>query len=135
HDGVDTGLWTIEFADHALHRLIERAPGCTIGEVLIEAHRVILRAGLHLGQAVDQLLVPAGAGVFLGERITGISESTGKPFFLVRARTWLHADMLSDGQEQALRAKPRDNPSRHAVSPHVTQQSPVDAAARPWRGQ
>ena len=94
---LDTGLWTLEASDHALHRLIERGgTGAGIDGVLLAAHHRILRDRLHLGADGEELIVSAGPGIFRAARVVGASEATGLPVSFVRAETWLHQDQIAD---------------------------------------
>jgi hypothetical protein len=95
------GLWSIEFSDHALGRLIQRG-GTDIVAAMLEAHHSILRARVDDLRACFSdgvsFRLPAGPGVFVctmsARRDIGIREISAHAL----ARTWIHADMLHDNQ-------------------------------------
>lgn len=95
---LESGLWTIEAPDHALHRLAQRARGIDLGAVLMEAHERVLRLKLD-GWPIGDVLVAAGPGAFVGQLVAGQDVKTGALVVYYRPRTWLHADQLGPGQE------------------------------------
>lgn len=93
------GLWTLEVPDHALRRLAQRARGVNLRAAVLQAHRELLGAGLDHAPNGD-LLVRAGPGAFVGQVIYAADESAhGALMAYYRPRTWLHEDMLTEGQE------------------------------------
>ena len=69
--GIAKGLWSIEVPDHALRRLLERAPGVDIDATLL-SHRAALRARPDDNEIAAAMvdpdmsfLLPAGPGVFV----------------------------------------------------------------------
>jgi hypothetical protein len=106
--GVAKGLWSIEVPDHALRRLLERAPGVDIDATLLAAHRAALRARLDddeiAAAMVDpdmSFLLPAGPGVFVCGFRVGDDVNVGLMVYLF-AHTWLHRDQLYDSQAPLL---------------------------------
>jgi hypothetical protein len=104
--GVAEGLWTIEVPDHALGRLLQRAPGVDIDGALRGAHFALLGAvqdSLPLAHRDARFMVPAGPGVFMCSALHGPDISTGGQINIhIHAHTWLHSDQLRDDQEAAL---------------------------------
>ena len=105
---ANKGQWTLEVPDHALRRLIVRAPGVDIGATLMTAHHAVLRARDDNEQlfpaAVDpdkSFLVPAGDGVFVCGLVLGEDVKFGTAAH-VFAHTWLHNDQLHDDQTPLL---------------------------------
>lgn len=99
-DYVQTGLWTMELPDHALHRLAQRHRVVDLRDTILGAHRALLAADLHpLPDPSDDLFLPAGPGAFVGQMTYGKDASArGEPILYFRARTWLHRDQLGDNQ-------------------------------------
>jgi hypothetical protein len=97
---LESGLWTLEVPDHALHRLAQRARGVDLGAVLREAHEQVLRLRLN-GWPTGDLLVAAGQGAFVGQLVAGEDVKTGALVVYFRPRTWLHEDQLAPGQDLA----------------------------------
>lgn len=104
--GVAEGLWTIEVPDHALGRLLQRAPGLDIDAALRGAHFALLGAvqdSVPLARRDARFMVPAGPGVFMCSALSGPDISTGGQINVhIHAHTWLHSDQLRDDQEAAL---------------------------------
>jgi hypothetical protein len=103
--GKADGLWSIEVTEHALGRLLQRAPGCNIDAVLLAAHRAALRTAeadvppCEADAPPPGFLLPAGPGAFVCQLRAGPDISLGgAPMVRMRARTWLHADQLRDDQ-------------------------------------
>jgi hypothetical protein len=91
--GHAVGFWCMEFQDHALARLIQRAPQADIPATLWEAHKNAL-AIRFAPLAGRTLVIPAGPGAFLAELLSGRdSELGGCTFLFLQARTWISAEM------------------------------------------
>jgi hypothetical protein len=105
--GCSGGLWTIEVAEHALGRLLQRKPRENVDAVLLEAHHNVLNA-VWREEFIDpyyRFLVPAGPGVFSSSMMHGEDVSAANTtMFHVYAGTWLHTDALHEDQEAAAAA-------------------------------
>lgn len=103
----ETGLWSLEVPDHALHRAAERHRGIDLRAALIEAHAALLRVSEDaVPPPGSDALVRAGPGVFAGQFIYGLEDRARDPMVYFRARTWLHADQLAEGQESLREGTP-----------------------------
>lgn len=94
---LESGVWTVEVPDHALHRLAQRARGVDLATALFEAHERILRSRFDRWPEGD-LLVTAGPGAFVGQLVPGRDVASGELIIYFRPRTWLHEDQLAPGQ-------------------------------------
>ena len=119
HRGGDitAGLWTLEFTDHSLGRMLQRSPHADPVNVMVAAHRNILKARVDDLRAVmstmrGTFLLPAGPGAFVCEVICGPDQSLGNSHSMfVTARTYLDADMLFETQV-SIAVDARDGESR-----------------------
>jgi hypothetical protein len=98
--GVADGLWSLEVTDHALGRLLQRAPNADLSAVLTAAHHAALRVQImEVGQGHPEFLLPAGDGCFACTLMACEEEVTrNEPQAHIRAGTWLHRDQLHDDQ-------------------------------------
>jgi hypothetical protein len=99
------GLWTIEFTDHSIGRLIQRSSKNDPDpiSVMLSAHKSILHTPIYdiedcLKKRSKIFLLPSGSGVFICQILLGIEKSDQSFAFHVRARTWIHNDQLRDNQ-------------------------------------
>jgi hypothetical protein len=108
--GQASGLWTLEITDHALGRLVQRAPGVDIDATVLAAHHAVLNAKVSsvahaFASEAGRFLVPAGPGVFWCRIFTGTEVSSGGLRRAhVHAHSWLHRDHLHDDQDAAAAA-------------------------------
>jgi hypothetical protein len=97
---IAEGAWSMEITDHALGRMIERAPKAEHTGLIREAHRRLKnasRASLQdHQQANSQFLVPVSAGCFVCEMLTGLEISLPGIMIIVKVRTFLGSGMESD---------------------------------------
>jgi hypothetical protein len=103
--GLWHGLWTIEVPDHALGRMLQRAPDQDLDAALLAAHRAVLQTRwcATFTDPRHRFLVPAGPGAFMCSMQFGADPSAGlDPIALVHAHTWLGDDQLRDEQEAEL---------------------------------
>lgn len=96
----------LEVSEHALGRLIERAPLATYpAATQIAAHRAVRRlresdVSPCFADRNAPFLPPAGPGVFVCTLQVGHDKSIGQDHAHVRARTGLDRDQLDERQEQ-----------------------------------
>jgi hypothetical protein len=104
--GVATGVWTIEFTDHALGRVMQRSPAKTpLESIIAEAHHNVLRLRAATvctssdSKTLPEFLLRAGSGGFICRVLTGGWDiSVNEPMFQIQARTWISDDMKHDDQ-------------------------------------
>jgi len=101
HFVVRMGMWTLEIPDHALHRLVQRWPRGDLTKALWDSHKGILAAASMnpLPEYGRYFYLPAGAGVWAGQFVSGTGATDGEFLIFFRARTWLHEDQLYEEQE------------------------------------
>lgn len=107
YDGYDvlrraTGLWSLEFSDHALGRLLMRSRAVDLDRAMTEAHYYLMSLPTHRpGIDFGQLWLRGGPGWFVGElRIGRDTTLDGDIMTHVRALTWMHEDQLNDNKER-----------------------------------
>jgi hypothetical protein len=116
---IADGLWSVEISDHALLRVLQRAPAADLDAMLLGVHRSALRLSNDIATEADAaaaageerpsgFLVPAGDGVFICEFNAAIDRSNWQKMLGVRAVTWLHNDQLHDDQRPEPEGKPGD---------------------------
>lgn len=106
----ERNLWTLEIPDHALGRIVQRAPGVDLAEVIYAGHSEALKVGLYeiasdgkraadgvkeiyVTEQVFTLATPPW-GVFMCKACVGyITELPDMPVRFLRAVTWLDNDM------------------------------------------
>jgi hypothetical protein len=98
---IAEGCWSLEVTDHALGRMIERAPRADHAGLIREAHRRLKNSSAKALQAHssarEQFLVPTSAGSCVCEMMTGTEISRpGQASILVKMRTFLSPDLDSD---------------------------------------
>lgn len=99
---VFNGVWTIEFPDHALGRVMQRYRSANLEEIIYSAHEEVLAIGVTevLYETkkgwrfkTSSIYLPTPPhGAFVCELIQGRDETTEENCAVVRARTWLHID-------------------------------------------
>jgi hypothetical protein len=97
---IAEGCWSLEVTDHALGRMVERAPRADHAELIREAHRHLKNTSAKAlqahGAAGSQFVVPVSAGRLVCEMSTGTDVSGLGYSILVKVRTFLSDDMASD---------------------------------------
>ena len=92
------GLWSCAVTDYALGRLIDRAPGVSVDDVIAELHLRVLaipEANLPKLVAEPKLIIPGGPGAFTAG-VQVCKSSVGNLLVIVRARSWVPSDMVDD---------------------------------------
>jgi hypothetical protein len=100
--------WALEVSDHALARLLQRAPRADLRAVLFEAGIGFSAADAaavvpHVGTD-SSVYLPAGDGAFAATVIGAKTADGQKHFVYARASTWLSAAMLKADQKPLRRA-------------------------------
>jgi hypothetical protein len=102
NDVLSTGMWSLVITQHALGRLIQRAPRADVTAALFEAHNAALNAPIPTDG--NEMLLPAGEGVFVETLIPHRLDPDAPDQDLdalwahIHLWTWLHADQLRDDQ-------------------------------------
>ena len=101
-------VWSLECADHALARLLQRAPHADLRAVLFEAgvgfSAADAAAVVPLVGTDSSIYLPCGDGAFAATVIGAKTTDGLKHFVYARASTWLSAAMLKADQKPLARA-------------------------------
>ena len=93
--------FTLEAPDHALARMLQRAPGTDIREALHQAHHALFRASAQaVSRHVEEqtrLYLPCGPGLLICEALRA-STPSGLVYVFCRGRTWIAENMLHPDQ-------------------------------------
>jgi hypothetical protein len=99
---ISISLTALETPDHAVGRLLERAPRADAAQVLREAADSFLAADMRrvadIGFGRGTLTLPAGDGVFLSNIVLGRRRSGGGWTLYCRPRTFVSSDMAAGTQ-------------------------------------
>jgi hypothetical protein len=131
-NGLHTGLWSIEFTNHCILRLLDddRSPlGMTAVEAMLAAHRNLLGASATaLLSSLDDFLVQAGDGVFRCSAVIGEMEHGSQMF--CRADSWLHSSQLRRDQQPSPPAtEPEDRLGSELLLPRPLRARDAEAIA------
>jgi hypothetical protein len=98
--GFAQGGWTLEVPDHALGRLLQRAPHSDPAAIVIDAHKLALQLDTRQlivdGRVLDQrrFWLPAGPGMFCCSLLLGSDTSLGGQMAAyIRVHTWISNEM------------------------------------------
>jgi hypothetical protein len=100
--------WAAEIPDHALARLLQRAPDADIRAALFAAANAFVAADADIvAKLINRpvgIYLPAGPGCFVGGVVGARTPDGSRTFVYARCQTWLHSDMLGDDQLPLARA-------------------------------
>lgn len=97
------GLWSVEVPDHALGRLMQRAPATDPSAVVLALHHTALRLCVTDVMpdnvvTASSFLIGAGRGAFICEIDSGFDVSVKEPTIFIRAITWIDDDQIRPDQ-------------------------------------
>ncbi len=92
----------LEVSEHALRRMMERAPSISPRQALLEAALAFVAADRHAAAAAQTLCLPAGPGLFLA---TPLGVPVGRAL-VARANTWIAQEMAGQDQLAVAAADP-----------------------------
>jgi hypothetical protein len=99
--------FTLEAPDHALARMLQRAPGTDIKVALHQAHHAMFKASAQaVSRHVEEqtrLYLPCGPGLLVCEALRA-STPSGLVYVFCRGRTWISDDMVRPDQQPIIAA-------------------------------
>jgi hypothetical protein len=106
HELIGYTAFAVECPDHALGRLLERAPGINLAQALSQAHHAFLTADAeqvshHVLRST--LYLQCGPGLLICDAVR--AKAAHRVFVFARARTWIADDMARRDQKPIAAAR------------------------------